>query len=54
MKLTTIIDMLKAKLFLGNVRRKGVMYVAIKLQEEYLKVEAGSKISFPYDPHKRY
>jgi len=38
MKPTTIIDMLKAKLFLGNVRRKGVTYVAIKLQEEYLKV----------------
>ena len=54
MKPSTIIAILKAKLYLGNVRRKGVTYAAIKLQEEYVKVEAGREISIPYDPQERY
>ena len=54
MKPSTIIDILKAKLYLGNVRRKGVVNKGIKLQEEYLKVEAGREISMPYNPEKRY
>jgi len=54
MKPSTIIVLLKAKLYLGNVRRKGVTYAAIKLQEEYLKVKVGRDISIPYDPQERY
>ena len=54
MKPSTIIDILKAKLYLGNVRRKDVTYAAIKLQEEYLKVEAGREINIPYDPQEQY
>ena len=52
MKPSTIIDILKAKLYLGNARRKGVTYEAIKLQEEYLKVEAGCEINIPYNPQE--
>ena len=54
MKPSTIIDILKAKLYLGNVRRKDVTYAAIKLQEEYLKVKAGREINIPYDPQEWY
>ena len=35
---STIIDMLKAKLYIGNIRKEGVAKEAIDLQEEYLRV----------------
>ena len=54
MKPSTIIDTLKAKLYLGNVRQGGVASNAIKLQEEYLIVEAGRAVHIPYDPEERY
>ena len=54
MKPSTIIDTLKAKLYLGNVRRARVVHSAIRLQEEYLAVEAGRGVSIPYDPEDRY
>ena len=54
MKPSTIIDTLKAKLYLGNVRRAGVAHSAIRLQEEYLAIEAGRGVSIPYDPEDRY
>ena len=53
-KPSTIIDTLKAKLYLGNVRRGGVTSNAIKLHEEYLLVEAGRALWIPYDPEERY
>ena len=49
MKPFIIIDTLKAKLYLGNIRKEGVANNAIRLQEEYLKVEAGREISVPYN-----
>jgi len=54
MKPSTIIDTLKAKLYLGNVQRAGVAQSAIRLQEEYLAVEAGRGVSIPYNPEDRY
>ena len=50
---STIINMLKAKLYIGNVRREGVAKEAIDLQEEYLRVEAGREISVAYNPKER-
>ena len=41
MEPSTIINILKAKLYLGNKRMEGVANEVIKLQEEYLIVEAG-------------
>ena len=51
---STIINMLKAKLYIGNVRREGVAKEAIDLQEEYLRVEAERKISIAYNPKEHY
>ena len=50
----TIINILRAKLYLGNIRKAGLAKVAIDLQEEYLRVEAGRKIRGAYDPNERY
>jgi len=54
MKPSTIIDTLKAKLYLENVRKEGVAQSAIRLQEEYLAVEAGRRVSIPHNPEERY
>jgi len=54
MKPSTIINILKVKLYLGNKRKEGVANEAIKLQEEYLVVEAGRTISISYKKENRY
>ena len=54
MKPSTIINILNAKLYLGNKRMEGVANEAIKLQEEYLVVEAGRTISVSYKKENRY
>ena len=38
MNLPTIINILKAKLYIGNIHREGVTNEVIKLHEEYLQV----------------
>ena len=51
---STIINMLKAKLYIGNKRKGGIVKEAIELQEEYICVELGREISISYDPKERY
>ena len=51
---STIRNMLKAKLYIGNMRKEGIAKEAINLQEEFLSVEAGREISISYDPKEHY
>ena len=53
-KPSTIIDMLKAKQYIGHKRMNSIVQESIKLQEEYLIVESGRELRFPYDPSERY
>ena len=49
----TIIDILKAKLHVGNVRREGETNAAIALHEELLVVEAGRNVAIgSHDEHR--
>ena len=54
MALNTILAMLKAKLYLGNIRRKGETHKAIELQEELMTVEAGQDIKIGSSTVERY
>jgi len=49
-----IIAILKAKLYLGNMRVGSNTTKAVSVQEEYLKLEAGRDIDVGYDPSMRY
>ena len=44
MTLKTIIDILKAKLYIGNIRRRGETSRAIELHSELILVEAGREV----------
>ena len=50
---TIIIEILKAKLFLGNVRVGGNTAKALAVQEEYLALEAGREITIDCKPSER-
>ena len=50
----TIIAMLKAKLYLGNVRAKGVTNEAVQLHEEMVAVKAGRKVQIGGEQKYRY
>ena len=54
MRPSTIIDMLKAKQYLGHKRMNSIANQSIQLQEEYLKVESGRDTNLLYDPSERY
>ena len=54
MKLTTIVAMMKLKLFIGNKRKEGNAHIAIKYQEEFCQVEVGQWVSIGEDPKKYY
>jgi len=51
---STIIAILKAKLYVSNVRAGGNTVQAVRVQEEYLKIEAGWEIEVGYDLSLRY
>ena len=46
--------MLKAKQYIGYRRMNSIAQESIKLQEEYLIVESGRELRFPYNPRERY
>ena len=50
----TIISLLKAKLYLSNIRVKCTTYQAISVQEEYQQIKAGWNIHVGYNPSDRY
>ena len=50
----TIIDFLKAKTYLGNIRRRRETCKAMLNQQELMPVEAGRDISIGHDPTKKY
>ena len=54
MTLATIIVVLKAKLYLGNVRTRGVINEAVQLHEEYLAIEAGRTIDLGGEKEYHY
>ena len=54
MKPSTIIDMLKAKQYIGHRRMNSIAQESIKLHQEFLTVELGRELRFPYNPKERY
>ena len=46
----TIIDILKAKLYIGNVRRRGETSRVIELHSELMLVKADREVGIGYDP----
>ena len=46
--------MLKAKLYIGNMRKEGIAKEAINLQEEYICVKVGREISVSYNSKEHY
>ena len=54
MMLSTIMNMLRAKLYLSNKQKEGIANEVIKLQEEYLVVESGRMIGICYNKDDRY
>ena len=54
MKPSTIINTLKVKLYLGSVRKEGVINQAIELQQEYLFAESGRNIEILCNLTERY
>ena len=51
---STIIDTLKAKLHLGNVRAEGNAAKVVLVQEEHLALELGRCMTIGYNPLERY
>ena len=45
----TIIDILKAKLYIGNVRKRGETSRAIELHSELMNVKSGRELGIGYD-----
>ena len=54
MNLQTIINTLRAKIYLGNVRKDRVAEEATELQEEYLRLEARQKIKVACNSNERH
>jgi len=54
MKPNTIIAILKLKSYIGNKRRLGNAAESIKIQEEYLEIDADRPVILGEDPKKRY
>ena len=52
MTLSTIINVLRAKLCIGNIRMNRIAKESIELQEEYLCAEAGRNVSTSYLPEE--
>ena len=50
----TIINILKAKLYIGNVRKRGETNKVIELHSELINVESDRELGIGYDPQKRY
>jgi len=50
----TIMDTLKLRLYLGNKRKKGNAYEALRAQEELLQVDAGRRVNKGENPKDRY
>jgi len=51
---STILALLKLKLYIGNKRINGNAGEAINAQEEFLKIEAGRRVNLGEDPSNRY
>ena len=49
-----IINILKAKLYVGNVRKRGETSRAIVMHQEMMIVEVGREVGIWYDPQIRY
>ena len=54
MTLSIMIDILKAKLYVSNVRKRGETSRAIVIHQEMMMVEAGREEGVGYDPQMRY
>ena len=54
MLLSTIIAIVKLKLYIENKRRLGNSAEALKIQEEYQVIEAGREIVLGENPEQRY
>ena len=51
---STLIAMLKIKLYVGNIRKLGHATDSIKMQEDYQEIEAGRNIRLGENPKMRY
>ena len=51
---STLIAMLKIKLYIGNIRKLGHATDSIKMQEDYQEIEAGRNIRLGENPKMRY